>query len=235
MRETKLGTLTARIAGGPDREGGGDGPVVVLMHGFGAPGADLVPLQRVLDVPREVRWVFPAAPLDLSGPYGFDSRAWWMIDVAALDRAIATGQMRDLSRSHPEGLLEARGLVLEMLDAIDRELAPSALVLGGFSQGAMLALDTALHTDRALAGLILWSGTLLAEDEWVPRMSARSGLPVLQSHGSMDRLLPFALAEKLRDHLTAAGCSVKWVPFRGEHEIPHPVLDATAEFVRSIF
>jgi phospholipase/carboxylesterase len=233
MRETKLGPLTVRIAGGDDHNGGGDGPVVVLMHGFGAPGADLVALHRVLDVAREVRWVFPAAPLEMPAPYGMDSRAWWMIDIAALDRAMATGEIRDLSRSHPEGLTEARAQVIEMLDALDRELAPQKLVLGGFSQGAMLALDTALHDDRALAGLVLWSGTLLAEDEWVPRLAARKGTRVIQSHGSADRLLPFSLAERLRDHLKTAGWEHTWVPFRGMHEIPHSVLDATAAFLRA--
>src|SRR5580704_2280770 len=52
MKLVKLGDLDARVTGGSDREGGGDGPVVVLLHGFGAPGDDLVPLGRVLAAPR---------------------------------------------------------------------------------------------------------------------------------------------------------------------------------------
>jgi predicted esterase len=52
----------------------------VLLHGFGAPGDDLLPLAEALDLP--VRFVFPAAPLELGmgGFYG-DSRAWWMLDL----------------------------------------------------------------------------------------------------------------------------------------------------------
>ena len=50
MRIEQWGGLTVRIAGGIDRKGGGDGPVIVLMLGFGAPGDDLVALHRVLDV-----------------------------------------------------------------------------------------------------------------------------------------------------------------------------------------
>ena len=59
MRQLKLGTLTAHVTGGTDRDGGGAGPVVVLLHGYGAPGTDLVPLWRELAVPHEVRFVFP--------------------------------------------------------------------------------------------------------------------------------------------------------------------------------
>lgn len=225
MRSQKLGPLDVRILGGSDREGGGDGPVVVLLHGFGAPGDDLVPLWRALDVPSDVRWVFPAAPLTLpSMGFGMESRAWWLIDMLALEQAIARGEMRDLSKTMPDGLPDARRAMLEMLDALEAEMGPAPLVLGGFSQGAMLSLDVALHMERPLAALLLMSGTLLDESVWVPRMAARSGLPVLLSHGRQDPLLPFALSERLREHLTAAGLEVDHVPFNGGHDIPPPVI-----------
>jgi phospholipase/carboxylesterase len=224
MRTERLGELDARIVGGTDREGGGEGPVVVLLHGFGAPGEDLVGLWRVLDVPRGTRFVFPAAPLSLGGGYGMTARAWWMIDMVALDRAVREGRSRDLSGEVPEGLAEARAKVRSLLDAVEAQLRPSALLLGGFSQGAMLSLDVALHDPRPLAGLALFSGTLLAESEWGPRFASRAGLPVVQSHGTHDPLLPYAMAETLRDRMSAAGLEVDFVPFRGGHEIPPGVL-----------
>jgi phospholipase/carboxylesterase len=95
----------------------------------------------------------------------------------------------------------------------------------------MLSLDVALHSDRALAGLVLMSGTLIAEREWAPRMAARKGMHVLQSHGQRDGLLPFAAAERLRDLMTQAGLDVTWVPFRGAHEIPPPVVAAVGDFL----
>ena len=60
MRTTTLGQLTVHLTGGTDREGGGDGPLVVLLHGFGAPGTDLVPLWRELRAPPGTRFAFPA-------------------------------------------------------------------------------------------------------------------------------------------------------------------------------
>ena len=47
MRVETYGGLDVYVAGGPDREGGGNGPVVILLHGFGAPGDDLVSLWRM--------------------------------------------------------------------------------------------------------------------------------------------------------------------------------------------
>ena len=66
MREERLAGLQTVITGGTDGVGGGDGPVVVLLHGFGAPGAALVPLAGALPVPDGTRFVFPAAPLSLA-------------------------------------------------------------------------------------------------------------------------------------------------------------------------
>jgi len=78
---------------------------------------------------------------------------------------------------------------------------------------------------------VLLSGTLLAEREWAPRMEGRKSLPVFQSHGAQDPLLPFAAAERLRDLLTQAGVTVEWVPFRGQHEIPGVVLERLGAFL----
>jgi phospholipase/carboxylesterase len=230
MRTLSLGGLRVRLTGGDDREGGGEGPAVVLLHGFGAPGNDLVSLSRVIDAPQGTRFVFPEAPLALPG--GGEGRAWWMLDVDRLQRAILSGEDRDPTEV-PEGLVEGRALVDAMLDDLDRSLRPSKIVLGGFSQGAMLSCDVALSTDRPLAGLVMLSGTLIAEARWRPLMPSRRGLPVFQSHGVSDGLLPYALSERLRDALQGAGLSVTWCAFRGGHEIPGSVVDALGPFLRA--
>ena len=85
-----------------------------------------------------------------------------------------------------------------------------------------------------LAGLILLSTTLLANGEWVPRMKSRRGLRVLQSHGTHDPLLPFPVAETLRDLLIAEGLDVEWISFRGEHQIPDRVLERMGPFITEV-
>ncbi len=233
MKVEQLGGLKVRLTGGTDGRGGGDGPVVVLLHGWGAPGDDLVPLGQEIAAPRGTRFVFPEAPLSLQMGFG-DSRAWWMLDLEQRQREIAAGRARDLSRKVPEGLAEARTKVIALLDELERRLGAKPIVLGGFSQGAMLACDVALHTGKPLAGLVMLSGTLLAADEWTPLMPKRKGLKVFQSHGSMDQLLPSFMAESLRDLLTQAGLSVEWVGFRGGHEIPGVVLEKLGGFLRAV-
>lgn len=233
MKLEQLGGLKVRLTGGTDGRGGGDGPVVVLLHGWGAPGDDLVPLGPEIDAPRGTRFVFPEAPLSLQMGFG-DSRGWWILDIEKRQREIAAGRARDLSRKVPEGLAEARAKVIALLDELERRLSTRQIVLGGFSQGAMLACDVALHTGKPLAGLVMLSGTLLAADEWSLLMPKRKGLRVFQSHGSADPLLPSFMAEQLRDLLTQAGLSVEWVGFRGGHEIPGVVLEKLGLFLRSV-
>jgi phospholipase/carboxylesterase len=234
MRTTRIADLDVCIAGGSDREGGGDGPVVVLLHGFGARGDDLIGLYRVLDVPRDVRFVFPEAPLAPKEVASFGGRAWWHIDTVAMQAAATTGRVRDRSNETPAGMAEARAQVIALLDAVERELGVSGerVVLGGFSQGAMLSCDVALRTDRALAGLVLLSTTLLCRQDWEPLLAARKALPVLQTHGRSDPLLPHRMAVELRDLLRAAGCDVEWVEFNGGHEVPMSVIEALGRFIR---
>ena len=221
-----LGTLRARVVAPPAPT-----RVVVLLHGFGAPGDDLAELHRYIDVSAEdTAWVFPEGPLELGGLYG-DSRAWWMLDLARIERDLARGQPSDRSGDHPEGLAEARAAIIALLDEVAARWPDAQLVLGGFSQGAMLSLDVALHDARPLAALVLLSGTLLARTEWEPLFAQRAGLPVFMSHGTRDALLPYRSAETLRDLLVAAGLRVAWYPFDGGHEIPPPLLDEIAELI----
>jgi phospholipase/carboxylesterase len=233
MKVEQLGGLKVRLTGGTDGHGGGGGPAVVLLHGWGAPGDDLVPLGPEIDAPPGTRYVFPEAPLSLQLGFG-ESRGWWMLDIERRQREIAAGRARDLSREVPKGLAEARGKVVALLDELERRFGAKQIVLGGFSQGAMLACDVGLRTGRPLAGLVMLSGTLLAADEWTPLMPKRKGLRVFQSHGSMDPLLPSFMAEQLRDLLAQAGLSVEWVGFRGGHEIPGAVLDKLGGFLRAV-
>ena len=233
MHLESLGGLRAQIVGGPDRDGGGTGPVVVLLHGFGAPGDDLVALWKMIRVPDEVRFIFPVAPLTLDGGLQ-DGRAWWMLDMERIARDAASGRERDV-HAVPDGLTEARASIIALLDELEQQwnISSEKIILGGFSQGAMLACDTALRTDRPFAGLILLSGTLIAKNEWMPLMPNRKGLPVFQSHGTDDPLLPCDTAKDLRDTLAGQGISVDWHEFRGGHEIPFGILERLSLFLQT--
>jgi phospholipase/carboxylesterase len=207
----------------------------VLLHGFGAPGDDLVALWRYLKVPDDVRFLFPAAPLNLDMGFG-DARAWWMLDMERVMLARAQGQWDELSQEIPRGLPPARTQIHDLLSlALEMLSVPSqSLVLGGFSQGAMLSTDLVLHSDIPFAGLALLSGTLIAKHEWLVRLPNRQGLQVFQSHGTDDPILAFSMAQQLRDHIQTAGLPVSWVEFQGGHEIPIQVLDGLGTFLQAV-
>lgn len=253
MTEREFGGLRVVLTGGRDGRGAGDGPLVVLLHGYGAPGRDLVPLSQVLSAPAGTRFAFPAAPLSLGPSLGpafvdlFDSRAWWHIDIERFERAlsqidpragvpdVSSPALQALINDVPAGLADARSKLLSALDQMERELAVPAgqIVLGGFSQGSMLALDLALRSPRPLAGLVLFSTTMLCRADWLAGLPARKGLRVFQSHGQHDPLLPFFIAEALRDTLKQGGLSVDFLPFRGAHEIPSVALRGASNLLQS--
>ncbi|HKP01675.1 MAG TPA: hypothetical protein VJU02_08585, partial [Nitrospiraceae bacterium] len=179
--------------------------------------------------------VFPEGPLTLRfGPR--DACAWWIIDMARIAADQAAGRIRDLSQEIPKGLAPARETMLVFLKEVEQYLNadPRKTILGGFSQGAMLSCDVMLRTRQPYAGLIQLSGTLLAVEEWVPLLQNRKGLPVFQSHGMQDEILPHLGAERLRDTLTHAGLSVEWHSFRGGHEIPRAVLKGLGPFITKV-
>ncbi|HEY4260187.1 MAG TPA: dienelactone hydrolase family protein [Schlesneria sp.] len=232
-----LGSLKCRLVDDlPD--GAKPSLVVILCHGYGASGSDLVPIgEELLDqipvLQDRVQFIFPEAPLSLDQLGLSGGRAWWPIDMVKLQLANATGRYREMRQECPEGLVDARQKLLKVVATVEAKtgLPLSRIVLGGFSQGAMLTTDSALHLDENVAGLIAMSGTLLHEPEWQKCAPAHSGLPVLQSHGTQDPLLPFAAAEWLRDLLKSADMQVEFIPFRGGHQIPMEVFGGIATFL----
>jgi phospholipase/carboxylesterase len=237
MRTIELSGLRAHLVGGVDGSGGGQGPVIVLAHGFGASGDDLVLLASAISVPKSVRFVFPEAPLRLPPELGGYGRMWWNIDLEELERSMRTGTPRDMSTREPVGLREAGAQFASMLSALEATLfVPSSeVIIGGFSQGAMLACEVALTDKRPLAGLVMLSGTMLARERWVPAMGARAALPVFASHGTHDPTLPYSGSEALVSAFDAAGAEVRFVSFTGGHEIPPPVLQGLERFVHEVF
>ncbi len=248
MRRIKAGTLDVWTTGGSatagrdgasrdvgSRADGATCPAIVLCHGFGAPGDDLVPLARVVDAGRDVRWFFPEAPgtVDLGMVGG--GRAWWAIDMMRLQRMVERGTPRDLAQETPEGMAEARAALEGCLGALEKDhgVDPATTILGGFSQGAMIATEMVLHAERPFAGLAALSGALVSEARWrVAAGTSGGSIHAIVTHGRRDPILPFDGGRLLAEMLASAGAKVRFVPHGGAHEIPPAALDALADLAR---
>jgi phospholipase/carboxylesterase len=238
VEQRTVGNLTCRLVG-PESPGQPPQACVILCHGYGAGGDDLVPLAGELrrlnpQLGERVLFVFPQGPLSMEEVPG--GRAWWPIDLAALQLAGERGELRQLRQECPPRLPQARKEVMGLIEKLQEEtgLSLSRFILGGFSQGSMLATDVALRLDESIGGLLIYSGTLLVEPEWRELASHRRGLRVLQSHGTSDTLLPFEAATWLRDLLESAGAQVQFLPFPGMHTIPAEAVVASARLLSEI-
>ncbi len=209
--------------------------VVVMCHGFGAPGNDLVPigaeiLRAFPSLGERVQFVFPAALLSLADQGMPGGRAWWPLDLEERLQAIAAGDLRILRNEFPPGLDDAATALAACIVEIKetRGISSDAMTLSGFSQGGMLVTHVSLESSEPFAGLAVFSGTLICEDRWKERLVARPTVPVLLSHGTQDPILPFAAAEWLRDLFQRSDWPVEFIEFDGPHTIPQSALIAFA-------
>ena len=186
-----------KLLDGPRLEPQGKTPaaLIVLLHGYGANGDDLIGLAEGWRVRlRDVVFVAPNAPEVVPGMPG------------ALQWCALT--LRDPSE-YWRGVSIAQPSIDRFLDAelARYQLSAERLVLVGFSQGTMLALHVGLRRQTAPAAIIGYSG-LLAGPEHLRAVLARP--PIQLIHGEMDDLIPVDALHLAREQLAAAGVPVEW-------------------------
>ncbi|TWT82429.1 Phospholipase/Carboxylesterase [Planctomycetes bacterium CA13] len=223
---------------------GGDSPSipVVLCHGYGAPGTDLAGLafewmSLLGEDAGRFRFIFPAAPLTLAELGMPDGRAWWPINMAQLAESIQASRFSDMHEHEPDGITEARESLCKAIAEIKAELGGEStqLVLGGFSQGAMLTLDATLRGPIDPPSLLLlYSGTLICKDEWEKALTRLNNTRVYQAHGTFDPILPYPSAVELSEILKNAGVKAEFHGFEGPHTIDTDSIIRTAQLLREL-
>jgi len=175
--------------------GGRASALVVLLHGYGANGDDLIALAQAWQ-PRlpEVAFVAPNAPQAIPGMYG--ALQWFALTL------------RD-PNEYWRGVVAARPGLDRFLDSELARLGlpPERLALVGFSQGTMLALHVGLRRAQPPAAVVAYSG-LLAGPEHLPEITAKP--PLLLVHGEADDLIPVEALHLAREALAAAGLRLEW-------------------------
>lgn len=205
---------------------------MVLLHGYGSEATAWLPFAETIQLPKGAQFIFPQGPEATVPPDGPpDGRAWWRLDLASYIKE--PGTLPDLSHARPAGLepaaLKVRALIAEVRPRLG--LGNTPVILGGFSQGAMVASEITFRTLEPVRALVLLSGTPVDEASWLGGMKKRHGLPVFISHGRRDDVLPFAAAMRMQAEMKRAGLKVTWYPFDGGHEIPAEVVIALNKFL----
>jgi phospholipase/carboxylesterase len=191
----------------------GDSPQlsIIWLHGLGADGHDFEPIVPELRLPFAARFVFPNAPVrPITVNGGMEMRGWY--DILGFGLNV---------RQDSAGIRDSAAAVTRLVDReIARGMAPSRIVLAGFSQGGAVALHTALREPRALGGVLALS-TYLPLGETLPaeRSAANASTPIFMAHGSADPLLPLALAEGSRRALEALGYAVEFHVYGMPHSV----------------
>jgi phospholipase/carboxylesterase len=172
--------------------------LLIMMHGLGDSAAGYEWMPQTLALPA-LNYLLVNAPEPYYG--GF---SWFDFP----------GDMRP-------GVAHSRALVFELMEHLEREGWPAdQMVLGGFSQGCVMAIDVGLRYPRRLAGLLGISGhvcdveTLLKELSPVARQQR-----LLVTHGTMDSVIPLRATQPLIERLRQAGIPVEWHVYQKDHTI----------------
>ena len=168
--------------------------VVVFLHGYGANGADLLGLADPLgEHLPDTLFVAPDAPETIPGmPFGFQWFPIPWIDGSSEEEA-------------ERGLMAASEDLNAYLDAlmVDEDVLPEQVVLFGFSQGTMMALHVAPRREDPVAGIVAFSGRLLAPELLKDEVVSRP--PVLLVHGDADDVVPPQSLPQAAEALQGAG------------------------------
>ena len=201
---------------------------VIFLHGLGADGYDFVPVVRELEVlgAPTARYVFPHAPtmpVTING--GYVMRAWYDILGTDLVRREDEKGVR-ASQSHVEALIARE---------VERGIARSRIVLGGFSQGGAITLHTGLRQAEPLAGLLALSCYLPIADAFAREAAPASRtVPIFMAHGTSDPVIPMARAIASRDALKAAGYNVEWHEYPMPHSVAAEEIKQLAAFLKRV-
>lgn len=203
-----------------------------LFHGFGADAYDLQSLSDVIKSNKKIFWIFPQGVHSVSIGPGWTGRAWWPLDLEKIQQAMARGEDRDLKNQIPANLSQLRTLVFNMVAHFN--VPWSKVILGGFSQGAMLSTDISLAAPENPAALIALSGAPINYEDWKNKVSSRTDFKFFQSHGRYDDILPYRGASQLESLFHSGKMKGSLFSFEGTHEIPLEVIQKLNHFLDSL-
>ncbi len=192
-------------------------PIVVLMHGFGASSRDLAPLASAINA-RGYIYAFPQAPIEMRMGLGGIGYAWAPISGEGIKESINNSKV--LINRFLDELLNLYGN------------QDTKVVLGGFSQGAMMALEVGLARPGLITGIIScsgWMNTYALDD--LNDIDIQQELFI--GHGSLDDIVPIEKSIETVEKLSSKGYSTKFQEYDIAHEISHVEISDISAWLQS--
>jgi len=202
---------------------------VIWLHGLGADGNDFANIVPELYLPESlpVRFIFPHAPMrPITINNGYVMRGWY--DIKRLD---------SLSEEDEEGICESEKAVCELIAQEKQQgISSENIILAGFSQGGAIALHTALRYPEKLAGVLALSAYLpLSHQLRKEALTVNQSTSIMMAHGTMDAVVPFALAETSHHQLETLGYPVEWHTYPMQHSICIEEIHDISKWIQSLF
>lgn len=201
---------------------------IIWLHGLGADGNDFVPITKQLSLPSNlaIKYIFPHAPImPVTLNNGQKMRAWF--DIVSL-----TAENKFDRTEISNAITSVETLITREMEG---GIPPSNILLAGFSQGASIALLTALSSTKMLAGVIALSGFLPREAITEIAASEKRKLPIFLAHGMYDPLVPCAWGKMTYEGLKDAGFSPEWHTYPMQHQVSDAEVNDISAFIKQIW
>ena len=196
--------------------------LLVLMHGVGSNEQDLFSLAP--QIPDRFHVLSLRAPFRM-GP---GSHAWF-------DFSIEPNGERTINEAQEA---QSRALVAQTIQSASEQLGipPERVVVGGFSQGGIMALSLLLSRPELMRAAVVWHSRLLPQI--VPHIAAPDafhGKHLWVSHGTHDNVIPLAAAQSIRRQVQALPLHLAYEEFASAHEIRPAELAHTVAWLQGLY
>ena len=198
-----------------------DTNLIIVLHGYGANMNDLVSLSENIGDGKSI-FVFPNAPFEFQLSYQLYGYAW--IFPPTMD-----------SEEMPESMTESIDKLMVAVDILieDYNIKLPNVILGGFSQGAMMSASFGLIRPDIFKGIFMLSGMLLGESYLVSNIQSDNGQRVFVSHGEFDSLVPFSNLNKIVKFLESYGYSPEFHQYPMGHELSPQSINDLGKWINS--
>ena len=199
---------------------------VIFLHGLGADGFDFKAIFERSQF-NKIRFILPHAPYQpVSINQGFEMRAWY--DLYDLS----------LEKDEDEFGMQKSSLIIQKLieEQISLGIPSKKIIIGGFSQGAVMSFYLGLKYHKKLGGIVALSGYLPLKNKLISSINDDLiKIPIFMAHGLYDNVIDIQIADRSSEKLIARFNSVYFKKYPMGHEVCEKEIDDLSTFFNQTF